>query len=119
MWIGTGAPPPAAKGWRWVNVWATWCKPCIEEMERLEGWETRLADRGHPLSVIFISADEAGDRTRFADPDAVGAWAAAAGLEPTANVPIHVVVDPGDRVRCARVGAVHDGDLAAVEALLR
>ena len=30
--------PPPASGWRWFNVWATWCKPCIDEMPLLAAW---------------------------------------------------------------------------------
>src|SRR5262245_9509681 len=58
------APPgkaPAATGWRWVNVWATWCKPCIEEMPRLRGWRDKLAAAGKPFELVFVSVDEADD----------------------------------------------------------
>ncbi len=32
------AAPEKAKGWTWINVWATWCKPCVEEMNVLNRW---------------------------------------------------------------------------------
>jgi thiol-disulfide isomerase/thioredoxin len=128
-----GAAPAAATGWRWVNVWATWCKPCIEEFPRLEDWRSRLAADGHPVSLVFLSADASDadvttyraahpgvpDGARIADAAALAAWATTMGLDATASIPIHVLVDPADRVRCARAGAVRDTDFPAVAALLR
>ncbi|QQR91773.1 MAG: hypothetical protein IPJ88_08740 [Myxococcales bacterium] len=40
-------PSSTPKGWRWINVWATWCKPCIEEMPRLAAWKARLEKTKH------------------------------------------------------------------------
>lgn len=37
-----------------VNVWATWCAPCIEEIPRIIKLQRAYEDR---LQVIFISAD--------------------------------------------------------------
>src|SRR5262245_36951495 len=37
-----GTLSATAKTWRWVNVWATWCKPCVEEMPRLAKWREKL-----------------------------------------------------------------------------
>jgi peroxiredoxin len=39
-----------------VNLWATWCPPCIEEMPLLNEIARRYEERG--LAVIGIAADE-------------------------------------------------------------
>jgi cytochrome c biogenesis protein CcmG/thiol:disulfide interchange protein DsbE len=41
-----------------LNVWATWCPPCREEMPRLQALHERFADRG--LRVIGVSVDSRG-----------------------------------------------------------
>lgn len=41
-----------------VNIWATWCKPCREEMASLDQLQARLGDRG--FQVVAISQDKAG-----------------------------------------------------------
>ena len=50
-----------------LNLWATWCLPCREEMPSLERLQT--AFKGKPVSVIALSVDRAGkDRvTAFLD----------------------------------------------------
>jgi thiol-disulfide isomerase/thioredoxin len=42
-----------------VNVWATWCIPCREEMPVLEGYHQSMHDRG--VRVIGINIDTGGD----------------------------------------------------------
>jgi thiol-disulfide isomerase/thioredoxin len=39
-----------------VNLWATWCPPCLEEMPLLETLAARYGSRG--LVVLGIAADE-------------------------------------------------------------
>jgi thiol-disulfide isomerase/thioredoxin len=39
-----------------LNVWATWCPPCIEEFPDLMRLRTEYRTRG--LEVIFVSADD-------------------------------------------------------------
>lgn len=41
---------------RLVNVWATWCIPCVEEMEELVTIHRMYRNR--PLEVITVSADD-------------------------------------------------------------
>ena len=40
-----------------VNLWATWCQPCLKEMPSLLALQTRL---GPALTVLAISEDHAG-----------------------------------------------------------
>src|SRR5262249_9498541 len=40
-----------------VNLWATWCAPCVNEMPTLERLQTRLADK---ITIIAISQDRGG-----------------------------------------------------------
>jgi len=119
----------SAPTWRWINIWATWCKPCTEEMPRLAKWRERL---GGKYELAFVSVDEneadlAAFRKehpeipaspRLADPAKQADWFVALGLDGGAPVPIHVFVDATGRVRCARAGGVREQDFAAIEKLL-
>jgi thiol-disulfide isomerase/thioredoxin len=42
-----------------VNLWATWCQPCLKEMPSLERMQAKLAGR---LTVAAVSQDRAGDK---------------------------------------------------------
>lgn len=44
-----------------LNLWATWCAPCVEEMPTLGALQRRFGDR---LRVIPVSVDSEADRTR-------------------------------------------------------
>jgi len=44
-----------------VNVWATWCAPCIEEFPYIVDLKQKYVDELH---VIFISADFPGQRDK-------------------------------------------------------
>ena len=41
-----------------LNVWATWCVPCVVEMPSIQKLHAEFADRG--LQVIAVSVDDAG-----------------------------------------------------------
>lgn len=45
-----------------VNLWATWCRPCIEEFPALLKLKENYADKG--LEVIFISMDMVEEESR-------------------------------------------------------
>ena len=130
-----GATPLGpVKGWRWVNAWATWCTPCVEEMGVLSRWREAFAKDGLEVSFELLSVDapEAepalkkwlarelpGPVSWVKSPDDFPPWLEKSlGLNRDSAIPIHVLVDPAGRVRCARVGAVHAQDYGAVRALL-
>ena len=43
-----------------VNLWATWCEPCLREMPSLERLQSRLGDR---IAVLAVSEDRGGVKT--------------------------------------------------------
>jgi thiol-disulfide isomerase/thioredoxin len=43
-----------------VNLWATWCQPCLREMPSLERLQQKLVGR---LVVVAISQDRGGEKT--------------------------------------------------------
>jgi len=129
--IAGGPPPPATTSWRWVNVWATWCKPCIAEMPRLAAWRDKLAAAGKRVELTFLSVDDddadvvafrkdhpdAPPSIRVASNDQRMAWLRSLHLSDGA-IPIHLFVSPANRLRCARAGEVRDQDRGVVEKLL-
>lgn len=42
-----------------LNVWATWCHPCVKEMPELERLERRFGPHG--LKIVGVSIDESHD----------------------------------------------------------
>jgi thiol-disulfide isomerase/thioredoxin len=124
-----GSVAATAPTWRWINVWATWCKPCVEEMPRLAKWREKL---GAKYELSFISVDENEQdlvefrkahpdtpaSPRLADPAKQADWLVSLGLDGGAPVPIHIFVEPSGHVRCARAGGVREQDLPAIEKLL-
>lgn len=128
--------PPTAPSknatWRWVNVWATWCRPCIEEMPMILRWRDRLAQEGTPVELTFLSVDETAEivdryrkshsgtppSLRLSDHEALTGWLAGLGLDPGATLPIQIYADPDDRIRCVRSGALNEDHLPTVKRLI-
>jgi thiol-disulfide isomerase/thioredoxin len=127
------AVPRASPGWTWVNVWATWCAPCVEEMPRLQKWQKRLTADAGPGVLRFLSVDATAKAvTAFAGhyPDIqtgvrikefsdLAGWLPTIGLDAGAVLPIHVFLDADQRIRCVREGAVNSGDYEVVRQVLR
>ena len=55
-----------------LNLWATWCPPCIEEMPSFERLKTTVNDTG--LAIVGVSVDD------YVSPDSVRAFAANLGV---------------------------------------
>ncbi len=127
-----GDAPAAGPGWRWINVWASWCAPCVEEMPLLVKMREQLTREGLALDLVLVSVDsEAEAMTTFqkAHPEARGSvrlrdmselqtWLTGAGLDDGATLPVHLFVDPQGKVRCARTGAIKASDAAHIKKLM-
>lgn len=45
-----------------VNFWATWCKPCRDEMPSIE--RLRVSLKGQPFAVLAVNVGESADKAR-------------------------------------------------------
>ena len=118
--------PRAMPGqWQWLNLWAAWCKPCKEEMPILSDWSrARDGKRPHP---IYLSLDDderqlrryldeqggalAGEFLWLDDEDARAAFFGAIDLPNPPTLPVQLVIDPQNRLRCVRVGSISRAEL--------
>lgn len=130
---GVVAGPAAPAGaWRWVNLWATWCGPCIEEMGLLARWKNSLSADGVNIDFELWSLDDdeaaltgwlkkttlPGRPRWIRSQEDLGPFLEGIGADKGSAIPIHALVDGGGNLRCLRVGAVHDEDYGAVKAIL-
>jgi hypothetical protein len=70
----------------------------------LEAWRSRKL----PGPIRWLRSDED-----------LGPLLASLGVGADASIPIHALVDPSGRLRCVRVGAVHEQDYGAAREILR
>ncbi|HEX5661399.1 MAG TPA: TlpA disulfide reductase family protein [Polyangiales bacterium] len=125
-------PTPSAKGPRWINVWATWCPPCVEELPILRKMEATLAKQASPVKLTLLSVDTTAEAVagfasthpevkgslRLTDDKQLEPWLLSIGLDRGATLPVHVFVHADGKIACVRTGAVKETDLAAIAALL-
>ncbi len=69
--------------WLLVNLWATWCAPCVREMPSLDRLQAKLGDR---LTVLAVSQDRGAEHV-------VGPF-----LEPLGLASLHIYLDPKGRL---------------------
>jgi thiol-disulfide isomerase/thioredoxin len=104
-----------------VNLWATWCAPCVAEMPTL----AKLAanDAGKAVVILPVSVDRVEDRANaiaflgkrpplsfYGEPTYALAYAF---KPPVADVPTTVLIDPQGKVRATLAGGADwSGDQA-------
>ena len=110
-----------------LNFWATWCKPCIEEMPMLTRLQHNYVGRG--VQVVGIALDDARKAREFATglavnyPILVGSTDTVLAGRRYGNrsgmLPYSVLVDSDGIVRWAYLGALDQEELEAqIKALL-
>lgn len=123
---------PASGAWRWLNLWASWCAPCIEELPLIHKLRSTLDAAGQKVDLLLLSVDsEAAAMTAFQSthPEAKGSlhlsdmaalegFLTSVGLDAGATLPVHLFIDPAGKVRCARTGAIKESDLPAIKKLM-
>ena len=110
-----------------LNLWATWCEPCLREMPSLERLQSRLGDRA---LVLAISEDRGGSKAVDPFIAKLGLKAVKIYLDPHSEVgkdfdvqglPTSLVIDRDGKV-LGRVQGAADWDspklLAVLEPLL-
>ncbi len=127
------AKDQAPSGTQWLNLWATWCKPCVEELPMIARWRDELAKLGTPVQVHFVSVDATPEliktfreqhpglpgTERIADPATLTSYVQALGLDASAGLPVHAFTGADGRVRCVRTGAVLESHFDAIAQLLK
>lgn len=119
------------RSWKWINLWATWCKPCVEEMGLLRKWRDSMKADGIDMQFELWSVDEdgkdlaswvskdlAGPIKWFSDATASKEAVKSMGLAESSAIPIHVLVDPDNNIRCVRVSSVRVEDYGNIRKML-
>jgi cytochrome c biogenesis protein CcmG, thiol:disulfide interchange protein DsbE len=109
-----------------LNVWATWCSPCIEEIPQLENVHTTFGTRG--VTTVGVSIDAAGMGADVKDFMTEHHMTYRVWLDPdnsfatkflTVGVPETFVLDRKGTIRWRATGALRAGDTAFVGVIQR
>ncbi|HEU4564655.1 MAG TPA: TlpA disulfide reductase family protein [Gemmatimonadaceae bacterium] len=107
-----------------LNIWATWCHPCRQEIPVLQRLHEANAARG--LEVVGVSVDAAGDERKIRDFAREFAFTYPIWLDPAERVstiflapgvPASYLIGRDGTLRWRHVGPVREGDPGLAAAL--
>ena len=137
------APPPAGRGQAalppgkrvWLNLWATWCQPCLREMPLLLKWQSDLRKDGVEVEVLLLSLDDdapayekflaehkelASARVgRVASQSGYEQWVKSYVKDAGTPIPLHLLAAADGSLRCVRGGSLREGDYPAAKSAFR
>jgi thiol-disulfide isomerase/thioredoxin len=100
-----------------INVWATWCEPCVAELPHLADLHRELADRG--FTVVGLNADVASKRLQVKRMVEAHDLPYAIWLDPKNQAqvafklrgyPTSILIDRQGKIRWRREGIIVPGD---------
>ena len=102
-----------------LNLWATWCPPCVEEMPTLSRLAEHPALKAKGVEVVCVSTDESADALRgfLKGKDWRMTILRATDIPPvfrTEGIPATFVIDPGGSVVASQVGSARWDDPSVV-----
>lgn len=99
-----------------LNVWATWCGPCVYEIPELQAAHDKYASRG--LEVVGVSVDEGAPEgvkefvaeRKMTYPVVLDPEGRLAGILQTSVLPTTVLVDRSGKIVWKKIGAIMPND---------
>lgn len=120
------AAAPASRGLL-INVWASWCGSCRQEVPMVLAMRDKLAARN--VGLVFVSADEPQDFAKVAElarswnvalpayavaPGTLGNFKRALSRDWRGGIPATFLIDQGGKLRHLWEGPVLDEEIAPV-----
>jgi len=87
-----------------LNIWATWCRPCVEEMPSMEKLHQEL--KGEKFVILAVSIDESGAKAvrpfmkkhKLSFPALIDSAGTISSLYQTSGVPESFIIDKKGRI---------------------
>lgn len=131
-----GATPAFPRDrWVWLNVWATWCGPCVKEMPMMEEWKAQFQGEGVAFELWYLSVDDQekvlanflqqrpamapGVSLRLKNYDSLFPWLTKYQIDPQLGIPIHLLLAPGGKLRYVHVSQLRDTDYRVIKELMQ
>lgn len=104
-----------------LDIWATWCGYCVEEIPGLIGYQKMITNKKLPVQLIGVSVDRDKNavaqfqrKTKFNYPVVLGDDKTLQPLGPINGIPVKFIIDKQGRLVETRVGAMRALDLAKI-----